>query len=159
MKKALSLITLILCLSAIVLGAVGCEQPNKNSRDFWFEKYSTNFVGYDETANDNTGNLDVAGSYWELTVKDNCSMTISIEFSNLTVFDGVAFYVNGSAVEKDGEMSSLYNFVFSGLRLKAGDVIKIHAHWLDPDMAHRGFKISKFSINDGTGSYNIHTIK
>lgn len=153
MKKFRGVAAGICALAAL---AAGCTSYTKNDIGYWFDRYEKTFVSYDGTVNDRKGNLDNAGTYWEMTVKTDCTVDIYIGTSgNTTAFD-TAFYLNGTPI---GDESEEEGFFCSGLALKEGDELCLHAFWTDPEATDgAGFTVSSFVIADETGRYEISFI-
>lgn len=148
-KKTLLLIASAICIACVLSMFIGCwDSYSPNKKEYWFEDYSAIFLKYDETAD----NLDEAGNYWEMTVKNDCKITIAIAI-NTDYYSTLYFYVNGEQVKSDDPSMTIYDYVYKDLTLKKGDKLQFHAFWVNSIMANdEGFTISLFTVNDGTGS-------
>ncbi len=141
----------VLCITVFT----ACTTASKSDKEYWFSSYENKFVAYDEKAN----NLDEAGTYWNMTVKNDCTVTLSIRANVDFYYSTLYFYVNDKQVPSEVDRD-IYSVVYKDLNLKKGDKLKLHGFWvnsLKPD--DKGFTIDVFCIDDGTKNYIIENIK
>ncbi len=152
-KKAVARLAAVMAIGICFLVLTSCGNISKNDRNYWFSSYENKFVAYDGT------NLDDAGTYWNMTVKSDCTVTISVRCDVNFATSTVWFYVNGQQILSEKE-TGIYSVVYKDLQLHKGDTLQLHAFWAYAASANdTGFEISMLSINDGTGEYPINDIK
>lgn len=152
-KKAVARLAAVMAIGICFLVLTSCGSISKNDRNYWFSSYENKFVAYDGT------NLDDAGTYWNMTVKSDCTVTISVRCDVNFATSTVWFYVNGQQILSEKE-TGVYSVVYKNLQLHKGDALQLHAFWAYAASANdTGFEISMLSINDGTGEYPINDIK
>ncbi len=128
---------------------------SKSDRAYWFSYYEIKFVPYDDEANGGKGNLEEAGNYWMMTVKNDCKITIKLRNNSLNGFNsGTYFYVNDEQVKSDYDQ--FYSFCYSDLSLKRGDKLKLHCFWNYGIVANdEGFTMDVFVIADDEAQWII----
>ena len=154
MRKFIS-IFLVLIMACITIATLcGCTS-NRSLKEYWFSSYQTQFVDFDANANNGSGNLDEAGSYWQMTVRNDGKIKIMIDADSLDDKKAtLAFYINDTLRPNDGAIG-IYEFVYADLNLVAGDVLLFHSMWKDVDSAtaNESLGIDVFII--GNGQVNI----
>ncbi len=152
-KKSVARLALIVAVGICFLLLTSCESVSKNDRNYWFSSYENKFVAYDGT------NLNDAGTYWNMTVKSDCTVTISVRCDVNFATSTVWLHVNGQQILSE-ESTGVYSVVYKDLQLHKGDALQLHAFWTYGASANdTGFEIYMLSINDGTGEYPINDIK
>ena len=122
-KFYISILVFVATLSLTFL--VGCSSKSPSSTGYWFSKTDKQFVKYDETKN----NLNESGSYWYFTSSKNVNITLSVKI-NVDNYTSYAYlYVNDKQIQSEVN-TSIYSYVYN-LSLKKGDVIKLHASWVN----------------------------
>lgn len=156
MKRKLFAMTAIMLATVLCVTVfTACTTESKSDKEYWFSSYENKFVAYDEKAN----NLDEAGTYWNMTVKNDCTVTLSLRVDADFLYSTVYFYVNDKQVPSEVDRD-IYSVVYKDLNLKKGDKLTLHAYWLYSSKTdHKGFTIDVFCIDDGTGNYIIENIK
>jgi len=150
MKKRILVSMLSLLLAWVTLVMVGCGSTNPSETTYWFSKSSTDFVAYDEETN----NLDKAGSYWYFTVAKNVETTMSLIINVNNSSSAAYLYVNDTQVKSETN-TGVYTHVYK-LSLKKGDEIKIHAFWVNSLYANdTGFEMQLISMSEGGKTYSL----
>lgn len=150
MKEKFSVSILSLLLALVTFGIAGCGSTNPSETEYWFSKSSTDFVAYDEE----TANLDKAGSFWYFTVAKNVETTMSLIINVDNFFSAAYLYVNETQVQSENN-TGVYTYVYE-LSLKKGDDIKIHAFWVNSLCANdTGFEIQQISMSENGKTYSL----
>lgn len=154
-RKLFRMMAVMLATILCVTMFAACTKESKSDKEYWFSSYENQFVAYDEKAN----NLDEAGTYWNMTVKKDCTVTLSVRVDVDFAFSALYFYVNGEQIRSEVE-TDIYSLVYKDLKLKKGDNLKLHAFWVNSlKTDDKGFEIAVFCIDDGTGNYIVEGIK
>lgn len=142
MKKKFLTGMVSLFITMVMILVSGCGKSNPSELNYWFSSYNSYFVGY----NDETNNLDDAGTYWEFTVANNVDIGMNLRI-NVDNYGSYAYlYVNDKQIKSETD-TGIYTYIYN-LSLKKGDKIKIHAKWLNSLSANdEGFDIQLMSIN------------
>ena len=150
MKKGVMTGILSLFITLTIFTVSGCGTVGPNKLAYWFSTSNTYFVSYNEESN----NLDEAGTYWEFTVANNVDMGLNLRM-NVNNFNSYAYlYVNGEQVRSESD-TGIYTYAYS-LSLKKGDKIKIHAKWLyGLSATDDGFDIQMMTISYHNQQYII----
>ncbi|HHW93250.1 MAG TPA: hypothetical protein GX734_01985 [Clostridiaceae bacterium] len=145
-----TILTTMLCASVLA----ACTKESKSDKEFWFSSYESKFIAYD----DELDNIDDAGNYWNMTMKKDCTVTISVR-ANVDYYSTLSFYVNGERVSSLDE-KDIFSGIYKDVKLTKGDRLTFHARWTNRAITNEeGFEIAVFSIKDDTGNYLINGIK
>lgn len=151
--KSFSFVAILIIIVLYATVFTACTNESKSDKEYWFSSYDTDFVAYDDDAD----NIAEAGSYWNMTAKKDCTITLSLRV-NIDYYSAIKFSLNDEEVSAVG--SDFYSVVYQNVSLKKGDKLKLHAYWTNRVITNdTGFEIAVFSVNDGTGDYLIGGIK
>ncbi|NLZ66279.1 MAG: hypothetical protein GX910_01240 [Clostridiaceae bacterium] len=154
-RKLFRMMAVMLATILCVTMFAACTKESKSDKEYWFSSYESKFVAYDEKTN----NINEAGTYWNMTVKKDCTVTLSVSVDVDFAFSALYFYVNGEQIRSEVE-TDIYSLVYKDLKLKKGDNLKLHAFWVNSlKTDDKGFEIAVFCIDDGTGNYIVEGIK